>query len=154
MPEKPRCCVPTIRRLRFFQSYWQLLYSVIIILLANLLVDFVLPYHSIASYMGVLICSSACVLYYDWRVFPHEMVIEKDELPNASRLVQDQLLRLFRVVSTRGSTTVYRERLPELLTWDEARVEVTAFPDRQRVVGPGITLSWLYKQLQAAKRPI
>ena len=69
------------------------------------------------------------------------------DLRNAASEIERNLKRLFREDLKTPTHIVYREKLPEFLTWNEARVEVSRLPKGWRVIGPKITLTWLLKQL-------
>jgi hypothetical protein len=38
--------------------------------------------------------------------------------------------------------------MPDFLTWDESRVEVATYLGTIRILGPGITLTWIYRRLK------
>lgn len=145
--QPPRCIVPFKKRLHIFQSYRQLAYTILIILSVNVVLDLLLPFHNVDSYAGTFLLSTAAVLYYNWKVFPYELIIDMSQWPQAPPLVIAHIERFFKEIKREGRTTIYAENLPEFLTWDEARIMVTMESAYMRVVGPGMMLSRLYKQL-------
>lgn len=144
----PKCLVPFRRRLLLFQSYRQLAYTIVIILVVNLILDLILPFHNFESYLGVFLFSTAAVAYYNWWVFPYELIVDTNQWPQAVPLVVACVEKFFKEVRREGPTTLYAENLPEYLTWDEARVLVTVEPHKMRVVGPGMMVSRLYRRLE------
>jgi hypothetical protein len=113
----------------------------------NILIDYLCPIYDGYSYFGVLVGSSIAASCYLWLIFPHEITIMDTDLRNAGDEIERNLKRLFREDLKTPTHIIYRENLPELLTWNEARVEVSRLPDGWRVIGPKITLTWLLKQL-------
>lgn len=135
-----------------FQSTKQMLYSIVIILVANAVVDAVLPFKSFLGYLGVAIGSSISVLAYNWHVFPHEMRVRCSNILGCRAEVERILGRFFRE-HTRGDLIVtYKERLPEFLTWNEAMVEMKNVGQELIIVGPGMALFWLRKKLHRVRK--
>jgi hypothetical protein len=146
--ETPRCRVGTLRRMLLFQSPTQFAYSMIIILVVNLVLDTALPFHTLESYIGAAVCSSLAIGVYLWKIFPHEMKVSTSELANAQQKVEGILTKVFREVSRTPAFVVYKEKVPDFLTWNEARVEVATSPGTIQIVGPGITLTWTHRRLK------
>jgi hypothetical protein len=63
-------------------------------------------------------------------------------------VIEDMLKITFKESERSANKIIYAEKPPELLRWNEARVEVMFSPRHIKVVGPGVSLSWLYKTIQ------
>lgn len=113
----------------------------------NSVLDYLLPFHSLLSYIGVAVGSCISVFVYLWHLFPHEMLILDPRLIQHPEQLDRVIKRVFREEAYSPPTTTYRENVPQALTWNEARVQVTRLPRSIRVTGPGTTLSWLRKRL-------
>ena len=144
---KPRCLVKFSNRLLLFQSYRQLLYAVVIFLFVNLVIDYILPFHSIISYLGAALFSFISILLYLWQLFPHEMIIFDTRFVQHPDQVEIIIQKIFREVSRSPTTILYRENVPAALSWPEARVELTKLSHAVKIIGPQVTLSWLRKRL-------
>jgi hypothetical protein len=146
--DNPKCTVIFSRRLLLIQSYKQLAYVITIVLTINIVVDVTLPFHSIFSYVGTAVASSLSIAIYLWRIFPHEMIVHNSEISSAQDEIEANLSKIMKEVSGTPTTIMYKENLPDFLTWDEARVSATLHPEATKIVGSGITLSWLRRRLE------
>jgi ATP-dependent Clp protease adapter protein ClpS len=145
--EKPKCTVALSKRVMLFQSPRQFFYVVIIILVINLILDALMPFRSALPRIGVGVGSCVFVIYYLWRIFPHEMFISTTSVDNVQDDVEESLKRIMKESARTPTQIHYGENLPDFLAWREARVTLTLLPGAIRIIGPGITLSWLYRRL-------
>jgi hypothetical protein len=75
------------------------------------------------------------------------MIVHNSEISSAQDEIEANISKIMKEVSRTPTPIMYKENLPDILTWDEASVSVTLHPDATKIVGPGITLSWLRRRL-------
>jgi len=147
--EDPRCLVGFSKRILLFQSVRQVLYTVLIVIILNLITYsiIILPFRNVAAYVGATFGLVIALASYLWRVFPHELTISDPRFVLHPEKVEAIISRIFREESRSSTTITYKEKIHPALTWNEATVVLMRSPHSLRVVGPEISLKWLRKRL-------
>jgi hypothetical protein len=160
---KPVCCVPLRRRFFLVQSRRQFVYSVVIILGGNMLLQLAAFWLSkgagfqarLGAHIGTALGSNLFYAAFLWESFPHRMFISG--ATTIERLREQISLLLcrygYRIERQTESETMYVEALPAALTWKEANVSLTVEAGGISLVGGGLLLKLLFRRLRRMQSP-